>query len=57
MRILAMTAESDLWSTWIEGHDAIIALLERGDRAGAVARYRQIYLDYRSRVEHELLGQ
>jgi DNA-binding GntR family transcriptional regulator len=50
-RILAMTAESDLWSTWIEGHDAIIDLLEAGDRAGAVQRYRQIYVDYRAKVE------
>jgi DNA-binding GntR family transcriptional regulator len=50
-RILAMTAESDLWSTWIEGHDAIIDLLEAGDRAGAVLRYRQIYVDYRAKVE------
>jgi DNA-binding GntR family transcriptional regulator len=50
-RILAMTAESDLWSTWIEGHDAIIGLLEAGDRAGAVQRYRQIYVDYRAKVE------
>jgi DNA-binding GntR family transcriptional regulator len=54
MRILAMTAESDLWSTWIDGHDAIIALLEAGDAAGALARYRQIYVDYRDRVEREL---
>jgi DNA-binding GntR family transcriptional regulator len=50
-RILAMTAESDLWSTWIEGHDAIIDLLEAGDRAGAVQRYRQIYVDHRAKVE------
>lgn len=54
MRILAMTGGSDLWSTWVEGHDAIIGLLEAGDRKGAVARYRQIYADYRNRVEHEL---
>jgi DNA-binding GntR family transcriptional regulator len=50
-RILAMTAESDLWSTWIEGHDAIIDLLEAGDRQGALRRYRQIYVDYRAKVE------
>src|SRR3954469_4352320 len=51
MRILAMTAESDLWSTWIEGHDAILTLLDAGDPKGALARYRQIYVDYRDRVE------
>lgn len=55
MRILAMTAESNLWDTWIEGHDAILRLLEGGDRAAALARYRQIYVDYREQVERELL--
>ena len=55
-RILAMSAESDLWSTWIEGHEAIIALLEAGDARGAVARYKQIYVDYRAKVETEFLG-
>src|SRR3954452_11072191 len=54
MRILAMTAESDLWSTWIEGRYAIIDLLEAGDAKVALARYRQIYVDYRARVEREL---
>jgi len=53
-RILAMSAESNLWSTWIEGHDAIIDLLEAGDRDGAVARYKQIYVEYRAKVEREL---
>jgi DNA-binding GntR family transcriptional regulator len=54
MRILAMTAESNLWDTWIEGHEEILALLEAGDRKGALGRYRQIYVDYRNRVEREL---
>ncbi|MBU2670484.1 GntR family transcriptional regulator [Actinoplanes bogorensis] len=54
MRILAITAESDLWRSWIDGHDAIIRLLEEGDRQGALARYRQIYVDYRADVEQEL---
>ena len=53
-RILAMSAESDLWSTWIDGHNEIIELLAAGDKAGAVARYRQIYVDYRSKVEQHL---
>lgn len=51
MRILALSPESHLWDTWIEGHDAIIGLLEAGDRPGAVARYRQIYVDHRAKVE------
>jgi DNA-binding GntR family transcriptional regulator len=53
MRILTMTAESELWTTWINGHDDILALLEAGDAAGATARYRQIYVEYRARVEQE----
>ncbi len=54
IRILAMKAESRLWSTWIEGHEDIVALLEAGDTAGATARYRQIYVDYRTLVQDEL---
>src|ERR687889_1749458 len=54
MRILAMSAESNLWNPWIEGHDAIIGLLEAGDREGAVQRYRQIYVEHRAQVERAL---
>src|SRR3569833_1336294 len=54
MRILAMTAESDLWRIWIDGHAEIIELLEAGDTRGALARYRRIYVDYRAAVEQEL---
>jgi DNA-binding GntR family transcriptional regulator len=51
MRILAMTPDSDLWDTWIEGHNAVLRLLETADRAGAVGRYRQIYVEFRTQVE------
>jgi DNA-binding GntR family transcriptional regulator len=54
MRILAMTAESDLWRIWIDGHAEIITLLEAGDNQGALARYRRIYVDCRAAVEQEL---
>ena len=54
LRILAMAAESELWTTWIEGHDAIIELLEAGDREGAVDRYRQIYVEYRVNIQQML---
>lgn len=57
LRILAMRAESELWSTWIDGHEEIIRLLEAGDTKGATARYRQIYVDHRARVEHELFSE
>jgi DNA-binding GntR family transcriptional regulator len=50
-RLLAMTPDSSLWGAWIEGHDAILELLEAGDRRGALERYRQIYVDYRAKVE------
>jgi DNA-binding GntR family transcriptional regulator len=55
MRILTMTAGSDLWEGWIAGHEATLALLEAGDVHGALTRYRQIYADYRDRVGDELL--
>ncbi len=54
LRILATSAESDLWSTWIEGHDEILTRLEAGDRPGAVERYRRIYVEYRAKVETHL---
>ena len=53
-RILAMTPESNLWDTWIDGHEAIIKLLEAGDRRGAVDRYRQIYDEFRAKLEARL---
>ena len=54
MRILATSAESDLWNTWIDGHAEILRLLEAGDNRGALARYRRIYVDYRAAVEQHL---
>lgn len=53
-RILVMTAESDIFGIWVAGHDDILALLERGETQAAAARYRQIYVDYRAKVESEL---
>ncbi|MEV8505169.1 GntR family transcriptional regulator [Actinoplanes sp. NPDC051475] len=54
LRILAMGAESDLWQTWIAGHEETLGLLDRGDTMGAVSRYKQIYADFRQKVEREL---
>ncbi|WP_305789600.1 GntR family transcriptional regulator [Symbioplanes lichenis] len=53
-RILVMTAESDIFPIWVAGHEDILELLDRGDTQGAAARYRQIYVDYRAKVEREL---
>lgn len=55
LRLLALTADSDVWQVWIDGYGETLARLEAGDRAGAVARYRRIYVDYRERVERLLL--
>jgi DNA-binding GntR family transcriptional regulator len=56
LRILAMGAESSLWEVWISGHEEVLALLEAGDSVGALARYRQIYVDYRAAVEQSLFA-
>ncbi len=55
LRILALTAESDLWRIWVDGHDAVLALLEAGDRSAAVGRYRQIYRECRSKIETDFV--
>lgn len=51
LRLLSLTSDSDLWQVWIDGYRETIALLERGDRAAAVERYRAIYPEYRARVQ------
>jgi DNA-binding GntR family transcriptional regulator len=51
LRILALTTESGLWRIWLDGLGGVLALLEAGDRPAALVRYRQIYLDCRSRIE------
>ncbi len=51
LRLLALTADSDVWELWIRGYRETLELLEKDDRAGAVERYRQIYTEYRARVE------
>jgi DNA-binding GntR family transcriptional regulator len=51
LRILAHTAESDLWTVWIDGYTETLEALERGDHPAAVERYKQIYVDYRAKVE------
>lgn len=53
-RMMAMEPGSSLWRPWVVGYRGVLELLERGDRAGAVARYRHIYVDYRAAVEEML---
>jgi len=41
---------------WVAGYRDVLELLEQGNRAAAVARYRQIYPGYRAAVEARLLA-
>jgi hypothetical protein len=52
-----MGAESNLWQVWITGHDEVLEYLEAGDSARALARYRQIYVEYRTKVEQSLFAE
>jgi DNA-binding GntR family transcriptional regulator len=51
LRLMALTADSDVWQIWVDGYREMLALLDADDRAGALERYRRIYRDYRVRVE------
>ncbi|MEU8615934.1 GntR family transcriptional regulator [Actinoplanes sp. NPDC048791] len=57
LRILAMGAESNLWDVWISGHDQVLQHLEAGDPAQALERYRQIYVDFRAKIEPALFAE
>ena len=50
VRLLALTAESEAWHAWVAGYTDTLQLLECGDQAGAIKRYRQIYEDFRALV-------
>lgn len=54
LRMLALGPDSDIWTPWVRGYHDVVELLERGDRADAVDRYRQIYKEYRSVLEETL---
>ncbi len=51
LRLLALTADSDIWDVWTVGYAETLTLLEAGDHPGAIARHRQIYTEYRARLE------
>ena len=50
VRLLALTAESESWQAWVAGYTETLQLLEHGDHAGAIKRYRQIYKDFRALI-------
>ena len=52
IRRLAPSADSELWTPWLDGYSKVLDLLEAGDPTGAASRYRQIYTDYRHAAEH-----
>lgn len=54
LRLLALTADSDVWQLWIDGYREMLQRLDADDRSGALERYRQIYRDYRTTVEQLL---
>jgi DNA-binding GntR family transcriptional regulator len=51
LRVLTLSPASNAWTVWLDGYSETLKRLEAGDRAGAVARYRRIYDDYRQVVE------
>ncbi|MFI6691178.1 GntR family transcriptional regulator [Streptomyces sp. NPDC050433] len=51
LRLLTLTSDSGVWDLWHTGYGAVIELLERGEPAVALARYREIYRDFRALVE------
>jgi DNA-binding GntR family transcriptional regulator len=54
LRLLAGSAGDDIWQVWVVGYRETLELLEADRLADAAARYRQIYVDYRDRVERML---
>lgn len=57
LRLLALRTDSVAWDPWVRGYAEVIERLEHDDRDGAVARYRQIYVEYRGVLEETLWHQ
>jgi DNA-binding GntR family transcriptional regulator len=55
LRILALTPDHSAWAVWLEGYRETLELLEAGDLAAALGRYRRIYTEYRRCVQALLL--
>lgn len=49
-RLLALSANDELWELWQRGYREVIQLLEEDDPDAAVARYRRIYVEFRAHV-------
>jgi len=51
MRMLSLTAQSQVWQIWLEGFRETLEFLENGDKMAAIGRYREIYREYRGCVQ------
>ena len=54
IRIMSLTAHREVWEPWRRGYAEVLERLERHELPAALARYKQIYVEYRLAVEHEL---
>src|ERR1700754_382145 len=50
-RLHALILNDDAWAIWITGYQESLAFLRARDTFSAVARYRQIYQEFRAHVE------
>jgi len=50
-RLFSRTKKDETWQVWVNGYREILTYLEADDRAAAVARYRQIFIEYRAVIE------
>jgi len=55
LRLFAMASGAEYWQVWLDGYREMLDRLDVDDHAGALERYRQIYRDYRAKVEQLLL--
>lgn len=56
VRLLRLTARSDIWPVWLHGYRETLDLLRQGEHRRAATRYRQIYTEYRALLETLPLG-
>ncbi|HTF48793.1 MAG TPA: GntR family transcriptional regulator [Pseudonocardia sp.] len=50
-RLFARAKTDEAWQVWVNGYREILTHLEADDQAAAVARYRQIFIEYRAVIE------
>ena len=50
-RLFSRAKKDETWQVWVNGYREILTYLEADDRAAAVARYRQMFIEYRAVIE------